>query len=65
MTVTIVVICRHCSQTEPVRKHGTDKAGFPRYYCKNCQKTFQLSWGQITKAGNVKTDGLRRCRTHL
>ncbi|MDX7993095.1 hypothetical protein [Xenorhabdus littoralis] len=39
MTVTIEIACRYCGQMEPVRKHGTGKAGFPRYYCKNCQKT--------------------------
>ncbi|MDE1482074.1 IS1 family transposase [Xenorhabdus bovienii] len=44
MTVTIEVVCRYCGQTEPVRKHGTGKAGFPRYYCKDCQKTFQLNY---------------------
>ncbi|MDC9603964.1 IS1-like element transposase [Xenorhabdus griffiniae] len=27
-----------------IRKHGTGKAGFPRYYCKDCQKTFQLHY---------------------
>ncbi|WP_422615358.1 transposase-like zinc-binding domain-containing protein [Photorhabdus khanii] len=27
----------------PVRKHGTGKVGFPRYYCKDCRKTFQLN----------------------
>ncbi|AOM40756.1 IS1-like element transposase [Xenorhabdus hominickii] len=43
MTVTIAVFCRYCGQTEPGRKHGTGKAGFPRYYCKDCQKTFQLN----------------------
>ncbi|OTA20529.1 transposase [Xenorhabdus beddingii] len=47
MTVTIEVACRYCHQTEPVRKHGTSKAGFPRYYCKDCQKTFQLNYLQM------------------
>ncbi|QTL39800.1 IS1 family transposase [Xenorhabdus budapestensis] len=44
MTVKIEVVCRYCGQTEPVRKHGTGKAGFPRYYCKDCRKTFQLNY---------------------
>ncbi|CDG86676.1 IS1-like element transposase [Xenorhabdus bovienii] len=44
MTVTIEVTCRYCDQAEPERKHGTGKAGFPRYYCKDCQRTFQLNY---------------------
>ncbi|MDC9598334.1 IS1-like element transposase [Xenorhabdus anantnagensis] len=44
MTMTIEVVCRYCGQTKPVPKHGTGKTGFPRYYCKNCQKTFQLNY---------------------
>lgn len=42
--VTIEVACRYCSQTDGVRKHGTGRAGFPRYYCTECAKTFQLNY---------------------
>ncbi|MBE5202484.1 hypothetical protein IG605_015265 [Pectobacterium quasiaquaticum] len=44
MTVTIDVACRYCQQTEPVRKHGTGKAGFPRYSCQHCRRTFQINY---------------------
>ncbi|MDE9497147.1 hypothetical protein KKJ22_04715 [Xenorhabdus bovienii] len=44
MAVMVEVVCRYCGQIEPVRKHGVGKAGFPRYYCKDCRKTFQLNY---------------------
>ncbi|CDH07099.1 Insertion element IS1 1/2/3/5/6 protein insA (IS1a/IS1b/IS1c/IS1d) [Xenorhabdus bovienii str. oregonense] len=43
MTVTIEVICRYCDQAEPVRKYGTGKIGFPRYYCKDCQLNYRYN----------------------
>ncbi|WP_072038135.1 IS1/IS1595 family N-terminal zinc-binding domain-containing protein [Pectobacterium brasiliense] len=36
--------CRYCQQTEPVRKHGTGKAGLPRYSCQHCRRTFQINY---------------------
>ncbi len=44
MTVTLEVACRYCLQTELVRKHGTGRAGFPRYYCQHCKRTFQYHY---------------------
>lgn len=44
MTVTIEVKCRYCQQTQPVRKHGTSRSGFPRYYCQLCRRTFQINY---------------------
>ncbi|MBA0217002.1 IS1 family transposase [Pectobacterium brasiliense] len=44
MTVTIDVSCRYCYQTELVRQHGTEKAGFPRYCCQHCRRTFQINY---------------------
>ncbi len=42
--VTIEVACRHCNETQPVRKHGKGRGGYPRYYCNDCKRTFQLSY---------------------
>lgn len=42
--VTIEVACKYCSLTYPVRKHGFGRAGFPRYFCMACQKSFQLNY---------------------
>lgn len=42
--VIIEVACRYCNKTHPVRKHGTGRGGFPRYYCNDCKRTFQLSY---------------------
>lgn len=41
---TIKVNCRFCNQTDPVRKHGTGTAGFQRYRCLDCQRSFQLDY---------------------
>ncbi|SFO02645.1 Transposase [Xenorhabdus japonica] len=54
MTVTIAVVCRYCGQTESVRRHGTGKADFPRYYCKDCQKTFQLNYRYNSHKPGIK-----------
>lgn len=42
--VVIEVKCKYCHATEFVRKHGFGRAGFPRYYCKFCQKSFQINY---------------------
>ena len=39
---TIKVNCRFCNQTTPVRKHGT--AGFQRFRCLDCKRSFQLDY---------------------
>lgn len=44
MTATTEVKCPYCQQTQPVRKHGTGRAGFPRYYCQHCLRTFQINY---------------------
>lgn len=42
--VTIEVACRYCKEPKPVRKHGKARGGYPRYYCHDCKRTFQLSY---------------------
>ena len=44
MMLTIEVECRYCQQTQPVHKHGTGRAGFSRYYCQHCRRTFQMNY---------------------
>ncbi|MBN3341189.1 hypothetical protein H5A44_01915 [Pectobacterium brasiliense] len=44
MTVNIEVSCRYCKQTEPVRKHGIGKTGFPQHYCQHCRRTLQINY---------------------
>ena len=34
------VICKHCGQSEPVKRHGVSPAGKKRYRCQGCGKTF-------------------------
>lgn len=41
---TILVPCRFCGQTHCVRKHGTGYAGYPRFRCLECRKSFQLEY---------------------
>ena len=41
---TIQVHCRFCNQTESVRKHGTGTAGFQRFRCLDCKRSFQLDY---------------------
>ena len=40
----IEVACRFCGNTDNVVKHGTGAGGYQRYRCKECKKTFQLSY---------------------
>ncbi|GAD74070.1 putative transposase [Vibrio azureus NBRC 104587] len=41
---TIQVNCRFCNQSEPVRKHGIGAAGFQRFRCLDCKRSFQLDY---------------------
>lgn len=42
--VIIEVVCKYCHSGEAVRKHGFGRAGFPRYFCKKCLKSFQINY---------------------
>ncbi|KAA9001169.1 hypothetical protein FJU30_07940 [Affinibrenneria salicis] len=37
------IACRYGQQTDPIRKHGTGKVKFSRYYCQYCRRTFQVN----------------------
>ena len=41
---TIQVNCRFCNQSEPVRKHGIGAAGFQRFRCLDCKRSFQFDY---------------------
>ncbi|EPM5584768.1 IS1-like element transposase [Vibrio vulnificus] len=51
---TIQVQCRFCHQTKPVRKHGTGHAGFPRFRCLDCNRSFQLEYAYEARKPGVK-----------
>ncbi|GKX54853.1 hypothetical protein SOASR030_09650 [Leminorella grimontii] len=36
--------CRYCHDTQSVRKHGKGRAGYQRFYCVNCSRTFQVKY---------------------
>lgn len=38
------VDCRYCNQSVNIRKHGTARSGYQRYYCGLCQRTFQIKY---------------------
>ncbi|VFS46866.1 Transposase and inactivated derivatives [Budvicia aquatica] len=33
--------CPYCHDATQVRKHGTSRSGFQRYFCSECRRTFQ------------------------
>lgn len=37
-------VCKLCNSENTVRKHGRGRSGYPRFYCSNCKKTFQLNY---------------------
>ena len=51
---TIEVNCRFCNQTKSVRKHGTGSAGFQRFRCLDCKRTFQLDYAYEANKPGVK-----------
>ena len=51
---TIQVTCRFCHQIEPVRKHGKGIAGFQRYRCLDCKRTFQVDYSYEAYKPGVK-----------
>ena len=51
---TIQVNCRFCNQTESVRKHGFGNAGFQRFRCLHCKRSFQLDYGYEAYKPGVK-----------
>ncbi|WP_394353889.1 IS1-like element transposase [Spirosoma taeanense] len=34
------VICKHCGQTQQVKRYGSTRAGTQRYRCYDCGRTF-------------------------
>ncbi|NOH31727.1 IS1 family transposase [Vibrio mediterranei] len=46
--------CRFCNQSEPVRKHGKSRAGFSRFRCTVCKRTFQSSYSYEACKPGVK-----------
>ena len=40
---TVVVKCRYCD-SESVYKQGYARSGEPRYRCRDCQRSFQLTY---------------------
>ncbi|WP_425482141.1 transposase [Budvicia diplopodorum] len=36
--------CPYCSEKRGVRKHGKARSGLQRYFCCECQKTFQVKY---------------------
>lgn len=40
---TVAVKCRYCD-SELVYKHGHARSGEPRYRCRECQRSFQLTY---------------------
>jgi transposase len=51
---TIQVNCRFCSQNNAVRKHGKGVAGYQRFRCLDCQRTFQLDYAYEASKPGVK-----------
>ena len=50
----IQVNCRFCYQTESVRKHGIGAAGFQRFRCLDCKRSFQLDYAYEAYKPEVK-----------
>lgn len=42
--MNIKLCCHYCEKTNSIRKHGSSRAGIPRYYCSACKKTFQTRY---------------------
>ena len=51
---TIQVQCRFCTKTDPVGKHKKGHAGFPRFRCIECRKTFQLDYVYEARKPDIK-----------
>ncbi len=50
----IQVNCRFCNQTELVRKHCIGAAGFQRFRCLNCKRSFQFNYAYEACKPRVK-----------
>ncbi len=51
---TVQVQCRFCTQTKSVLKPGTGSAGYPRFRCLDCKKSFQLDYAYEARKPGVK-----------
>ena len=38
------VLCRYCKKSGAIRKHGKARSGYPRYFCNDCNRAFQLNF---------------------
>ncbi|MBK5074724.1 IS1 family transposase [Budviciaceae bacterium CWB-B4] len=39
-----VPICHHCDESSGIKKHGITAAGFQRYFCMLCKRSFQTGY---------------------
>ena len=51
---TIQVSCRHCSNTNSVKKYGKNPRGAQRYRCFKCGRSFILDYAYEAWKPNVK-----------
>lgn len=51
---TIQVKCRFCNQHHAVRKHGKGCAGYQRFRCFDCKRTFQLEYAYEASKPGIK-----------
>jgi len=51
---TIQVNCRFCDKAESVRKHGFGTAGYQRFRCLSCKRSFQIDYGYEAYKPGVK-----------
>lgn len=48
------VICKHCGQTQQVKRYGTTRAGTQRYRCFDCGRTFVKTYTHKARDPLVK-----------
>ncbi len=48
------VACKHCGQTQQVKRYGTTRAGTQRYRCFDCGRTFVKTYSHKARDPFVK-----------
>ena len=48
------IICPHCGDPDPVRRHGTTAKGVQRYRCLACKKSFIKDYTYLAYKPEVK-----------
>ena len=48
------VACKHCGQTQHVKRYGTTRAGTQRYRCFDCSRTFVKTYTHQARDPLVK-----------